>query len=77
MEIKDNENIIYTMKEISKLLHISTGYAYKLVNQGLLPAIKLGSLKVRKETLLNFLKKYEGYDLTDVSNIIPLQAKNE
>ncbi len=77
MEVKNDENIIYTMKEVSKLLHISIGYTYKLVNKGLLPAIKLGSLKVRKETLINFLKKYEGYDLSDVSNIVLLHSKKD
>lgn len=64
--------IIYTMKEVSSLLHVSSGYVYDLVKSGLLPAIKLGSLKVRSEALEDFLKKYEGQDLSDVNNIKPL-----
>ena len=34
--------------------------------------MKLGSLKVRKQTLESFLEKYEGMDLTDLDNITEL-----
>lgn len=68
-ETRVNERVIYTMKEVSQLLHINIGYAYELVGIGILPALKLGSLKVRKEALVDFLIKYEGYDLSDLANI--------
>jgi hypothetical protein len=38
--------------------------------------MKLGQYKVRRETLENFLKEYEGYDLTDPFNIMPLHELN-
>ena len=44
-------------------------YVYKLHNAGLLPLIKLGSYKCRAETLDEFLKAYEGMDLTDPFNV--------
>lgn len=49
---------------------------YELVNAGLLPALKLGSLKVRKEILEDFMIKYEGKDLTDINNICDLEFNN-
>ena len=35
----------------------------------LLPALKLGSLKVCKTVLIEFTEKYEGMDLSDLDNI--------
>ncbi len=34
--------------------------------------MKLGSLKCSRKALDEFLRKYEGYDLTDLSNIKPI-----
>ena len=61
--------MLYTVKEVSKILKVNVNYVYKLINRQILPALKLGCLKVRKEALENFLAKYEGYDLTDIDNI--------
>ena len=35
----------------------------------MLPALKLGNLKIRKSSILEFLEKNEGKDLTDLDNI--------
>ena len=51
----ENE-IILTVKEVAEILHTNKGYVYELINKGLLPALKRGSLKIRKEALLQFLK---------------------
>ncbi len=74
MTSKPNERVLYSIKEVSLLLHVSTGFTYQLVNAGLLPALKLGSLKVRKAALEGFLKKYEGCDLSELDNIRPLHS---
>lgn len=63
------EELLYTVSEVSKLMKTNTTYVYKLIQSGLLPALKLGSYKVRKSTLLVFLEKYEGKDLTDPKQI--------
>lgn len=63
------EKILYTVKEVSTIMHTNTGYVYQLINTGLLPALKLGSYKIRHETLMKFLDDYDGYDLSDPSNI--------
>ena len=49
------EDVLFTVKEVSKLIKTSPDYVYKLINLELLPALKLGSYKVRKTALLKFL----------------------
>lgn len=60
---------LYTVKEVSKIIHSNTNYVYKLIRQGFLPAMKLGSVKVREEALERFLSEVEGKDLTDLSAV--------
>jgi excisionase family DNA binding protein len=71
--VKILEDVLYTVKEVSKLIKSNPAYVYGLINSGLLPALKLGSYKVRRKALLDFLEKMEGKDLTDLSNIVELQ----
>ena len=68
------EDVLYTVKETAKLLKTNTNYIYDLINKGLLPALKLGSFKIRKSTLLEFLSEHEGQDLTDLDNIRDLEG---
>ncbi|RHP46878.1 helix-turn-helix domain-containing protein [Clostridium sp. AF32-12BH] len=63
------EKLLYTVKEVSQLLGINVHLVYDLIKAGLLPAMKLGSLKVRKESLEAFVEKYDGMDLSDLNNI--------
>jgi len=42
---------------------------------GILPALKLGSLKIRRQALNEFLEEYEGMDLTDLNEIKKLEVK--
>ena len=44
-------------------------YVYELIRRGLLPAMKLGSYKVRAESLEKFLADSEGKDLTDLDDV--------
>ena len=67
-KIASNEKLLYTVKEVSELLHTNQAYVYSLIKAGLLPVLKLGSYKVRKNTLDEFLQKFEGLDLTDPKN---------
>lgn len=67
------EDVLYTVSETAKLLKTNPNYIYELIKKGMLPALKLGSLKVRKTALLNFLSEYEGKDLTDLNNIQDIQ----
>ncbi|KAE9633743.1 helix-turn-helix domain-containing protein [Defluviitalea raffinosedens] len=67
------EEVLYTVTEVSKLIKTNPAYVYSLINNGLLPALKLGSLKVTRSSLLKFLETYEGKDLTDPTNIKELK----
>lgn len=64
-----NDKLIYTVQETAKILHSSPNYIYSLINQGYLPALKLGSIKILKSSLEEFLKNNEGMDLSDINNI--------
>ena len=66
------EKLLYTVKEVSEIIHTNPTYVYQLINSKLLPALKLGSYKIRHESLVNFLQQYEGKDSTDPNNIISL-----
>lgn len=69
------EDILFTVSEVAELIKSNTSYVYSLVRVGLLPALKLGSYKVRRAALLEFLEKYEGKDLTDINNIVDLKTE--
>ena len=69
MPIASNEKILYTVKEVSELIHTNQAYVYSLIRAGLLPVLKLGSYTVRKEALTKFLAENEGKDLTDPRNV--------
>ena len=63
------EPVVYTVKEVSILLRTNPAFVYRLIGLGLLPALKLGSIRVRKDALDAFLRRYEGHDLSDPNNI--------
>ena len=67
---------LLTVKEVSKILKINVHRVYDLVRTGMLPALKLGSLKIRKSSLEKFLEEYEGMDISDVNNIKPINIEN-
>lgn len=58
-------NVLYTVKEVAELLKTNIDYVHKLRKAGLLPFLKIGQYKVRKQSLELFLERYEGKDLTD------------
>lgn len=76
MELR-NDIVLYTVMEVSKILRIGKNKVYELIELDLLPALNLGGLKVRKESLEKFLADYEGYDLSDLMNIKRLSLKAE
>jgi len=51
------EKMIYTTHEVEKILHSSPNYIYELIKKGRLKAVKLKSLKIRKQLWKNFYKK--------------------
>jgi excisionase family DNA binding protein len=75
MLIASDEKNLYSVKQVSELLHTNITYVYKLINVGLLPALKIGSWKIKKESLNKFLDDYEGKDLSDPNNIKDIYIK--
>lgn len=71
----ENERLIYTVQEVATLLHSSPNYIYSLIEKGFLPALKLGSIKVLKSSLENFLINNEGQDLSDINNVKKLNLE--
>lgn len=68
------EQLLYTVPEVAQILRCNPRRVYDLNKAGLLPLLKLGQLKCRRETLLAFLEKYDGYDVSDPYNVTILQA---
>ena len=56
---------LYTVPEAAALLKCGIQQVYSFINAGLLPAMKLGRLKIRPAAIEQFLERWEGYDLTD------------
>ena len=59
------------------LLKTNVDYVHKLRKAGLLPFLKLGQYKVRRQALLDFLSKYEGKDLTNPFDVKELDDNGE
>jgi len=65
----EDTRLVYSVHEVAKKLRTSPNYVYDLINKGYLPAIKLGSLRIIKSSLDNFLIINEGNDLSDINNV--------
>ena len=73
--LKFHNKYLYTIQEVSEILMTTPNRIYELINEGLMVAIKVGNLKVRKKDLEAFLDKYAGMDITDLCDIKPVYDK--
>lgn len=64
----EERDILYTVSETAKLIKSNPSYVYSLIKAGRLSVLKLGSYKIRRSSLIEFLDKYEGWDISDPSN---------
>lgn len=64
---------VLTVKETAKVLRTNPSFVYQLIKKGFLPALKLGQLKVRRSTLMNFIESCEGKDFTDLDHVKDLE----
>ena len=55
-----NSEILYTVSEVAKLLKVNRTFVYDLINRREIPAVKVGSLKIRRTTLEKYLERLEG-----------------
>ena len=63
--------IVFFMSKPISAYQLGETYAQNM------PFLKLGQLKCRREAVEEFLRKYEGYDVSDPNNIIPLEQGEE
>lgn len=68
---------LYSVAEIAGIIECNKNYVYSLINNGLLPYLKLGSKKVRAKSLDEFLEKWEGWDLSNPSNPVKIEINTE
>lgn len=47
--------MLYTVSEVSKMLKVNRNYVYKLIKNGELEAVKIGSIKIREEVLNRYV----------------------
>ena len=48
--------MLYTVTEVAKMLKVNRNFVYKIINDGELEAVKIGSIKVRKEALNQYIQ---------------------
>lgn len=49
------DDVVYTVTEVSKLLKTNRNFVYELIKSGQLKAVKIGSIKIRKKDLYEYL----------------------
>ena len=49
--------MLLSVAEVAKELRVNRNYIYKLIKEGELKAVKIGSIKVRKEDLEEYVER--------------------
>ena len=75
--VNTDNDMLYTAKEVAKILKVNVDYVHKLRKAGLLPFIKMGQFKCLRSSLEKFLQDYEGKDITNPNNIKDLEEGND
>ena len=73
----NTEKLLYSFKEVGDLIGKYPYQVYPLIYSGILPAMRIGSLKVARDDLLRFIAKYKGMDISDPDNIKPLLSDTD
>jgi len=56
----DPELTLYSIPEVAEILKCSPSYAYRLIQQGEIPAVRIGRMRrVRRASLLEYLMRLE------------------
>ena len=48
---------LYTVTEVSKLLKVNRNFVYDLIRKGELEAVRIGSIKVRKDAIDRYVNE--------------------
>ena len=49
--------MLLSVAEVAKLLKVNRNFVYKIINDGELEAVRIGSIKVRKEALNRYVER--------------------
>ena len=49
--------MLLTVSEVAKLLKVNKNFVYKIINNGELEAVKIGSIKVKREALDRYVNE--------------------
>ena len=49
--------MLLNVSEVAKLLKVNRNFVYKIINNGELEAVKIGSIKVREEALNRYIER--------------------
>lgn len=49
--------MLYTVTEVAKLLKVNRNFVYKIINNGELEAVRIGSIKVKREALDRYVNE--------------------
>lgn len=63
------EQILYTVSETAELLKVNRNSVYDLLRKNVIRGIKIGSLKITRKELLDFLERNNGKDLSNLDEI--------
>ena len=49
--------MLLSVSEVAKLLKVNRNFVYKIINNGELEAVRIGSIKVREEALNRYVER--------------------
>ena len=49
--------MLLSVSEVAKMLKVNRNFVYKIINNGELEAVKIGSIKVKKEALNRYVNE--------------------
>ena len=49
--------MLYTVTEVAKMLKVNRNFVYKIINNGELEAVRIGSIKVKREALDRYVER--------------------
>ena len=50
--------MLLSVSEVAKLLKVNRNFVYKIIKNGELEAVKIGSIKVKEEALNDYIEKH-------------------
>ena len=67
------DQVLYTVSETAELLKVNRNSVYDLLRKNIIRGIKIGSLKITRKELLDFLERKNGKDLSNLDEIKELK----